>query len=389
MAVPLAQDALVAEADASSARVERAFSVFEYAPRRPMPSTTKARWAIIALHSRLTPVPQNRRPSHVPTMHRRSRAENSESPVMPAAPCSRWTTRRSSCSPRSRWPARRSTYARGCSTLVYGPHENQRVTSGSRASARRAGASSAEGGRSVSVGPCSAMLALLYDIHGNLPALEAVLDDAAGRGVDRWLLGGDMAPFGAWPAETVQRLRDLENAKWIRGNTERWMVDPIPAVEPMAVAVQAARDALGYAVADELGALPESAALGDTVRAWHGSPVSDMRSFLPEPGEDEAELLIGVTDSRLYFGHTHLQFRRTAAGPNGEVELVNPGSIGIPLDGDHRAAYALVGDDGAIEFRRVEYDRRPRRTRCASATATPSGSGSSPGGSSAAKLAPG
>lgn len=200
------------------------------------------------------------------------------------------------------------------------------------------------------------MLALLYDIHGNLPALEAVLDDAAGRGVDRWLIGGDMAPFGAWPAETVHLLRELENAEWIRGNTERWMVDPIPAVEPMSVAVQACRDALGYAVADELGALPESAALGDTVTAWHGSPVSDMQSFLPEPDDDEAELLIGVTDSRLFFGHTHLQFRRTAKGPNGPVELVNPGSVGMPLDGDHRAAYALVDDDGGIEFRRVEYD---------------------------------
>ena len=200
------------------------------------------------------------------------------------------------------------------------------------------------------------MLALLYDIHGNLPALEAVLDDTAGRGVDRWLLGGDMAPFGAWPGETVQRLRDLENAEWIRGNTERWMVDPIPAVEPMSVAVQACRDALGYAVADELGALPESAALGERVTAWHGSPVSDMQSFLPEPAEDEAEMLIGVTDARLFFGHTHLQFRRTASGPNGPVELINPGSVGIPLDGDHRAAYALIDDDGEVTLRRVGYD---------------------------------
>ena len=200
------------------------------------------------------------------------------------------------------------------------------------------------------------MLALLYDIHGNLPALEAVLDDTAGRGVDRWLLGGDMAPFGAWPGETVQRLRDLEHAEWIRGNTERWMVDPIPAVEPMSVAVQACRDALGYAVADELGVLPESAALAADVRAWHGSPVSDMQSFLPEPGDDEDELLIGVTDARLFFGHTHLQFRRTAQSANGPVELVNPGSVGIPLDGDHRAAYALVDGDGNVEFRRVDYD---------------------------------
>ena len=83
-----------------------------------------------------------------------------------------------------------------------------------------------------------------------------------------------------------------------------------------------------------------------------------MQSFLPEPGDDEDELLIGVTDARLFFGHTHLQFRRTAQGPNGPVELVNPGSVGIPLDGDHRAAYALVDDDGGIEFRRVEYDWR-------------------------------
>jgi len=202
------------------------------------------------------------------------------------------------------------------------------------------------------------MLALLYDIHGNLPALEAVLDDTAGRGVDRWLLGGDMAPFGAWPAETVHRLRELENATWIRGNTERWMVDPIPAAEPMSVAVQACRDALGYAVADELGALPESAALGERVTAWHGSPASDMQSFLPEPGDDEDELLIGVTDGQLFFGHTHLQFRRTAVGPNSPVELINPGSVGVPLDGDHRAAYALMDDDGNVEFRRVDYDWR-------------------------------
>src|SRR5690349_6311233 len=96
--------------------------------------------------------------------------------------------------------------------LVYGPQENQRVTSGSEASSSSAGASPAAGGRSVKLGPCSAMLALLYDIHGNLPALEAVLDDTAGRGVDRWLLGGDMAPFGAWPAEMVHRLRELVNA---------------------------------------------------------------------------------------------------------------------------------------------------------------------------------
>jgi Calcineurin-like phosphoesterase superfamily domain len=200
------------------------------------------------------------------------------------------------------------------------------------------------------------MLALLYDIHGNLPALEAVLDDLAGRDVERFLLGGDMAPFGAWPAETVARLRALDDAVWIRGNTERWLVERLPEDEPMAAAVRACRDDLGDALADELGALPEHARIDATTTAWHGSPVSDMRSFMPEPGADEAELLQGVTDGRLVFGHTHLQFRRPAA--RDRIELLNPGSVGIPLDGDHRAAYALVAPDGGVELRRVEYDWR-------------------------------
>jgi predicted phosphodiesterase len=200
------------------------------------------------------------------------------------------------------------------------------------------------------------MLALLYDIHGNLPALEAVLDDAGRRGAERWLLGGDMAPFGAWPAETVARLRELPDATWIRGNTERWLVEPLPEEDPMAAAVKACRDALGDALADELGALPECAAIGDGTTAWHASPVSDMRSFMPEPGDDEAELLQGVTDSRLVFGHTHLQFRRTSDAAGRAVELLNPGSVGIPLDGDHRAAYALRRPDGEFELHRVAYD---------------------------------
>ena len=85
----------------------------------------------------------------------------------------------------------------------------------------------------------------------------------------------------------------------------------------------------------------------------HASPVSDMASFLPEPAEDERELIGGSTERRLVFGHTHLQFRRE--GPGG-VDLVNPGSVGLPFDGDTRAAYALVSDEGELELRRVEYD---------------------------------
>jgi diadenosine tetraphosphatase ApaH/serine/threonine PP2A family protein phosphatase len=203
------------------------------------------------------------------------------------------------------------------------------------------------------------MLALLYDIHGNLPALEAVLGDARARGADRWLLGGDMAPFGAWPAETVALLQRLDDATWIRGHTERWLVDrhDLPDDDPMATAAMRCREALGDDLADELGAVPERALLGDDTVAWHASPVSDMRSFAPEADGGDAELLAGVSGGRVVFGHTHRQFRRDARTPGGApVELVNPGSVGIPLDGDHRAAYALLHPGGDVELRRVAYD---------------------------------
>ena len=198
------------------------------------------------------------------------------------------------------------------------------------------------------------MLALIYDVHGNLPALEAVLADAREQGADGYLVGGDVALFGPWPEAAVARLRELAPATWIRGNGERWTADPQAAPQPVRGATGAARDALGDALVGELAALPESAPVGTETRAWHASPVSDVRSFTPEPGDDEAELLEGVAERRLIFGHTHLPFRRASAV--GGIELVNPGSVGMPFDGDHRAGYALLADDGTIVHRRIAYD---------------------------------
>jgi diadenosine tetraphosphatase ApaH/serine/threonine PP2A family protein phosphatase len=200
------------------------------------------------------------------------------------------------------------------------------------------------------------MIGVLYDIHGNLPALDAVLGDAPP--VERWLLGGDYALFGAWPVETLARLRELRGATWIRGNGERWSAAPTEAPEAVRGAVAAAREALGPAAVAELAELPGEATLAagggvGEVLACHGSPVSDVRSFYPEPASDEEELLGGFGPGRLIFGHTHLAFRRTVAGG---VELVNPGSVGMPFDGDPRPAYAVIHDDGAVEHRRVGYD---------------------------------
>jgi len=202
--------------------------------------------------------------------------------------------------------------------------------------------------------------ALLYDVHGNLPALEAVLADARAQGADRWLLGGDYALFGAWPEDCVELLTELADAVWIRGNGERWTAhaDEAPDNPVVPGAVQACREALGETLTVQLAALPFDQVDGDTYLC-HASPVSDVRSFFPEPGDDEDELLAGVTARRLIFGHTHLPFRRGRDG----IELVNPGSVGMPFDGDVRAAYALVHGDGAIEHRRVEYDHAASAAR--------------------------
>jgi diadenosine tetraphosphatase ApaH/serine/threonine PP2A family protein phosphatase len=198
------------------------------------------------------------------------------------------------------------------------------------------------------------VLAILYDIHANLPALEAVLGDAESAGADAHLLGGDYAGLGAWPVETLERLRALPGATWIRGNWERWLADApdAPGLPVIQSALAWAREAVGPDEIAQLSQLPLTATLDGTLFS-HASPVSDMRSFMPEPADDEDELMGGASERRLVFGHTHIQFRRQ--GENG-VDLVNPGSVGLPFDGDTRAAYALVSDDGELELRRVEYE---------------------------------
>ena len=195
------------------------------------------------------------------------------------------------------------------------------------------------------------MLALIYDVHGNLPALDAVLTDAEDAGANRYLLGGDYAVFGAWPGETLARLRELD-ATWIRGNVDRWGVDDSDAPDEVRPAIERCRELLG---AESRGRARGAArAGGDSPAPATATPRRSRTCAASKPAADEAdaELLDGVGERRVVFGHTHIQFQR--GGPEG-VELVNPGSVGIPLDGDHRAAYGLLDDD-TLELRRVDYD---------------------------------
>ena len=197
------------------------------------------------------------------------------------------------------------------------------------------------------------MVGILYDIHGNLPALEAVLADAGGVGIDRWVLGGDYGTPSPYPLETLDRLHGLPNATWIRGNGERWLREP-PADRPEVVEIyERHRDQVSADVVDWLYNLPPQAEL-DGVLYVHGSPLGDDDSFAAEPQEAEERLLAGVGGRTIVFGHSHLQFRRP--GPDG-TDLVNPGSVGMPLDGDTRAAWATW--DGDFTFRRTAYDVEP------------------------------
>jgi predicted phosphodiesterase len=198
-------------------------------------------------------------------------------------------------------------------------------------------------------------IGLLYDIHGNLAALEAVIAEAEQVGVKSYLLGGDYAAFGPWPRETAELLESLPVVVRIRGNGERWLreaPEAPPSEQPfLSAALTAARESLGVDLVNRLYNLPERAELGG-ILVCHGSPVSDIRSFAPHAQTGEEELLGGESERTVLFGHSHQQFRR--GGPNGTM-LVNPGSVGAPLDGDPRAAWGIYVD-GDILLRRTTYD---------------------------------
>jgi diadenosine tetraphosphatase ApaH/serine/threonine PP2A family protein phosphatase len=202
------------------------------------------------------------------------------------------------------------------------------------------------------------MVGILYDVHGNLDALEAVLAEA--EDIDEWLLGGDYCAFGPWPVETLARLRELPNATWLRGNGERWLVDPpldLPAEQSQLVfaAIASSIAELPAADIDTLVGLPTLLEREDAFYC-HGSPLSDVDSFPPEADDGDTRLLAGVKEQQVVFGHSHLQFRRPGSN---DTDLVNPGSVGMPLDGDTRAAWAIRRDDGELEFRRTPYDVEP------------------------------
>lgn len=221
-------------------------------------------------------------------------------------------------------------------------------------------------------------LAVLSDIHGNLPALEAVLADIRTQGSpDLYWILGDLVAFCPWPSETLARLRALPNAEFLRGNTDRYLVTgrrPSLPVEsrqdwermPETLGIRDANfrwavQRLSHKDYDFLRDLPaqlqrEAPEYGQ-ILAIHATPDDDEANVHPDTPEDQLQSYVSQFEARLVlYGHTH----RVMDRPVGSVRLVNSGSVGLPLDGDPRPSYAMITlEDGACEvtLRRVEYDR--------------------------------
>ena len=196
----------------------------------------------------------------------------------------------------------------------------------------------------------------LYDIHGNLDALDAVLADPRAADPDVVLVGGDTVP-GAFARETLARLDALSvPVHWVRGNGEREVAEAIgaPAAAPddwaaRTAAITAAE--LGDDRAQALGEQPLTVQL-DGVLFCHASPRRDdeMLTRLSTP-ERWAQALGGVTAALVVAGHTHQQDDRLVGG----VRFVNAGSVGLPYEGDPAARWLWVAD-GEPELRQTAYD---------------------------------
>jgi predicted phosphodiesterase len=199
--------------------------------------------------------------------------------------------------------------------------------------------------------------AVLADVHGNLPALDAVLAEVDAAGVDAVVLLGDIA-LGPMPAQTLDRLDALgDRAVWVHGNCEREMVTAFDGGEvpgPFGADAAASAALIGRAHRDLIDGLPLTAALdidglGPTLFC-HASPRRDDEMVLVDsPPERWAEVLDGVDAGVVVCGHTHMPFDRLAAGRR----VINAGSVGMPY-GHPGASWALLGPD--VTLRRTRYD---------------------------------
>ena len=221
--------------------------------------------------------------------------------------------------------------------------------------------------------------ALISDIHANLPALEAVLDDiAAHAAVDATYHLGDLVGYGPWPNEATALIRD-RGIPGVAGNYDSTVATGYPhcGCRSQGPAEEAqAHESYAWTRAHVtpetkqcLGALPFRLDLrpegghlsgGRTIFLFHATPTLSTVYWTEDRPDDFAAKMAGLVGAKagdvLAFGHTHRPWQRELAG----IHFVNAGSVGRPKDGDWRAGYVVLeaGEAGVgdVEFRRVEYD---------------------------------
>ncbi len=204
-------------------------------------------------------------------------------------------------------------------------------------------------------------VALFSDVHGNLRALEACLDDLSGQGGADSIVGaGDYCMDGPRPREVLERLHAL-GAVCVRGNTDRSIGEPGSDAEDDDDVAHVAwqRAQLGAEWTSRLAALPFSHRIGEGTQALlvvHASPTSDEEHIWPDADDAFLERVTeGVAERTIAFGHLHLPYARVWR----ERLLVNVASAGLPKDGDARAGYAILTQRSGgwqVKHRRVPFD---------------------------------
>ena len=214
-------------------------------------------------------------------------------------------------------------------------------------------------------------VAALFDIHGNLPALDAVLAEIRDIGVDRIVVGGDVLP-GPMPRETMARLLELEiPTEFIYGNGDLAILAQMRAANPSEVTYWGTTS--GAALPEEpFGRLfrwtaQQVRAYQDVLASWpltttvdisglekvlfcHATPRNEVEIFTrATPEERLVPVFAGVDASVLVCGHTHMQFDRTV----GRLRVINAGSVGMPF-ATTGADWLLLGP--GIELRKTQYD---------------------------------
>lgn len=210
-------------------------------------------------------------------------------------------------------------------------------------------------------------LAVLADIHGNLPALQAVIDDLARYDVDQVVVAGDSVNCGPFSRQVMETIFDR---RWplVRGNNAFYALDFATGRAPKHWASFTLppflRAQLGANWLNTLACLPDTLELrfpsAAPIRVFHGIPSDPFVAINPNSSRELVTAwLEGIAESTIIAAHSHIPMERHID----RWHIFNPGSVGAPLDGDHSASYMILdGDHQGWELhahRRLAYDRAP------------------------------